>query len=169
MRTALAWKNLTSDFKKCLLAATGVGFAVVLMFMQIGFRNALIDNNVQLFTLFDPHASPILAMVSHAYNISTEQRFPRALLEQAASIPGVIAVARPASNGPPLGSWSRGIVPDRCGVIAVEMQHPKFFRDPRLFARLEAADAQQGALVDTQSKPAYGFAKNPAELEPPRG
>ena len=46
MRTPLAWKNLTSSLSKCALAATGVGFAVVLMFMQLGFRNALIDNNV---------------------------------------------------------------------------------------------------------------------------
>lgn len=165
MRTALAWKNLTSNSKKCLLAATGVGFAVVLMFMQIGFRNALIDNNVQLFTLFDPRVAN-LAMVSQArYNISTEQRFPRALLEQAASIPGVIAVSSVSVERATARVMVEGHVPRPLRVIAVEMQHPSFFRDQRLFRRLEAADAQQGALVDTRSKPAYGFANSPAELQ----
>ncbi len=165
MRTALAWKNLTNNWKKCLLAAIGVGFAVVLMFMQIGFRNALIDSNVQLFTLFDPHVAN-LAMVSQArYNISTEQRFPRALLEQAISIPGVIAVSSVSIERATARVRVQGHIPRPVRVIAVDMQHPNFFRDPGLFTRLEAAEALHGALVDTRSKPVYGFANNPGELQ----
>ncbi|MEO8269928.1 MAG: FtsX-like permease family protein [Aureliella sp.] len=156
---------MTSSFNKCLLASTGVGFAVVLMFMQIGFRNALIDNNIQLFTLFDPHFAN-LAMVSQSrYNISTEQRFPRSLLEQAASIPGVSAVCSVSVERATARVMVEGHVPRPLRVIAVELQHASFFSDQHLFARLVSADAQRGALVDTLSKPAYGFANNLAELQ----
>ena len=164
MRTPLAWKNLTSNSKKCLLAATGVGFAVVLMFMQIGFRNALIDNNIQLFTLFDPQIANLTVVSQARYNISTEQRFPRTLLEQATSIPGVLAACSVSVERATARVMVEGHVPRPLRVISVELQHPKFFRDQRLFARLQAADAQQGALVDTRSKPAYGFASQPEEL-----
>lgn len=158
MRTALAWKNLTSSFSKCALAATGVGFAVVLMFMQIGFRNALIDNNVQIFTLFDTQTAN-LAIVSRArYNISTEQRFPRKLLELASSIEGVrdtcsVSVERGTSSLKIAGNVSRPI-----RVIGIQVHNPSFFSDPELYAKLVAADASRGALVDKRSKPWYGFA-----------
>lgn len=165
MRTPLAWKNLTSSLNKCLLASTGVGFAVVLMFMQIGFRNALIDNNVQLFTLFDPHVANLVMVSQARYNISTEQRFPRAMLEQAASIPGVTAVCGVSVERATARVMVQGHVPRPIRVIAVELLHPSFFSDQRLFTRLESAAAQRGALVDTLSKPAYGFAHNPEVLQ----
>lgn len=165
MRTPLAWKNLTSSWNKCLLASAGVGFAVVLMFMQIGFRNALIDSNVQLFTLFDRHVAN-LAMLSHArYNISTEQRFPRDLLQQATSVPGVVAVCSVSVERATARVMVAGHVPRPVRVIGIELDHPGFIRDSNLANKLMAADDQRAALVDTRSKPAYGFATTPEELQ----
>ena len=164
MRTPLAWKNLTSSLGKCTLASTGVGFAVVLMFMQIGFRNALIDNNVQLFSMFDTEVLNV-AIVSRArYNISTEQRFPRSFLEQAAAFPGVVdtcavSVERGTASVKIEGFTSRPI-----RVIAVELRNPKFFTNPDLHQRLVEADRRNGALVDTRSKSSFGFASDLAAL-----
>ena len=164
MQTPLAWKNLTTSFGKCAMAATGVGFAVVLMFMQIGFRNALIDNNVQIFTLFDTRVAN-LAIVSQArYNISTEQRFPRTLLEQAATFPGVIdtcavSVERGTASVRIAGRPSRPI-----RVIGIELDNAEWFSEESLFNDLRDADRIDAALVDTRSKPAYGFAGTPEEL-----
>jgi len=164
MRTPLAWKNLTSSASKCVLASTGVGFAVVLMFMQIGFRNALIDNNVQLFTLFDTRVAN-LAMISQArYNISTEQRFPRNLLEQAAAIPGVVAVSSVNVERGAAKVMVAGHVPRPLRVIGVESEKPTFFRDPRLVDKLLAAEHQQSALVDSRSTSCSGFASQVAQL-----
>src|SRR6476661_1936492 len=90
LRTPLAWKNLTSSRGKFLLSSTGVGFAVLLMFMQIGFRNALFDSNVELVNLFEAD----LVMVSPArYNLSSERRFARHWLERAAATAGVSATS----------------------------------------------------------------------------
>ncbi len=168
MRTPLAWKNLTSSWGKCLLASSGVGFAVVLMFMQIGFRNALIDNNLQIFKLFDSQRVN-LAMISQArYNISTEQRFPRALLEQAAAMPGVTAVCSVSVERGTAKVMVDGHIPRPLRVIAIELKDPSFLREPDLFDKLQAADQREAALVDTRSKPAYGFATTPEELQQQR-
>ena len=47
-RTPLAWKNLTHNVRRLLVAVSGVVFAVVLMFMERGFQNALFDSTVAL-------------------------------------------------------------------------------------------------------------------------
>lgn len=164
MRTPLAWKNLTSSYSKCALAATGVGFAVVLMFTQIGFRNALIDNNVQLFTLFDGDVAN-LAIVSKArYNVSTEQRFPRRTLELAAAVDGVldtcsVSIERGTASIKVSGFASRPI-----RVLGVELASPDFFSDQRLYQQLQDTVRTQSALVDTRSKTGYGFAETPEAL-----
>ena len=49
----LAWKNLTHDPRKLLLAISGIGFAVVLMFQQRGFRHALFDSTVAVVDAVD--------------------------------------------------------------------------------------------------------------------
>lgn len=44
----LAWKNLTHDPVRLGLFASGVGFAVVLMGVQLGIMNAMLDSNTVL-------------------------------------------------------------------------------------------------------------------------
>jgi len=160
MQTPLAWKNLTSSPSKCFLAATGVGFAVILMFMQIGFRNALLDSNVQIFRLF----SADLIVISRArYNVSTEQRFSRHLIDQATAQKGIKAscavyAERGTASIQVEGSRARPI-----RVIAMQLASD-FFADPKLFHKLSAADKQNAALVDRRSKSEYGFGDDPEAL-----
>ena len=47
-RTPLAWLNLTHDKRRFALSLAGVGFAVVLMFIELGFYHALLDSTVAL-------------------------------------------------------------------------------------------------------------------------
>ena len=164
MRTPLAWKNLTTSWRHCGLAATGVGFAVVLMFMQIGFRNALIDNNLQLLTLFEPRVAQLMMVSRARYNLATEQRFPRHLLEQAAAIPGVVAVSGVSLERGTAKVLVEGHVPRPLRVIGVDLQTPQFFRDAEVWRKLQAADARGAGLVDTRSKSLYGFAPRLSEL-----
>jgi len=46
--TPLAWKNLTHDVRRLAVAVSGVAFAVILIFMELGFLNALLESTVQL-------------------------------------------------------------------------------------------------------------------------
>ena len=160
MQTPLAWKNLTSSPSKCLLAAVGVGFAVVLMFMQIGFRNALLDSNVQIFRLFNAD----LIVISRArYNVSTEQRFPRHLLEQAAAQEGVRASCSVYAERGTASIQVEGNRARPVRVIAMQLAED-FFAEPELFQRLLEADKQNAALVDRRSKSEYGFGTTPDAL-----
>lgn len=164
MRTPLAWQNLTSNPKKCLLAATGVGFAVLLMFMQIGFRGALIDSNVQLLSLFDTTVGNISVYSRARYNLSTEQRFPRELLRQIDSLPEVegtfaIALERGSASVQVEGFQKRPI-----RVVGVEIDKPEFLRDPGLADKLHQAAVHEASLVDVESKPAFGFASSEKTL-----
>lgn len=164
MQTPLAWKNLTSSYAKCVLAATGVGFAVVLMFMQIGFRNALIDNNIQIFTLFDTHRAN-LAIVSQArYNISTEQRFPRSVLEAAASVDGVIDTCAVSVERGTASVQVPGFPARPIRVIGVQLNNGDFFRQPELYAALAGASGIRTALADSRSKREYGFDRDDGNI-----
>ena len=42
----LAWRNLTESKKRLATSVAGTAFAVVLMFMENGFRSALLDGTV---------------------------------------------------------------------------------------------------------------------------
>jgi putative ABC transport system permease protein len=87
MRVPLAWNNLTHDRRRLLLAVGGVGFAVLLMFLQLGFRNALFDSTVAFLESLDAD----LIVVSPArYALAVSEPFPRRRLEQARGCPDVI-------------------------------------------------------------------------------
>ncbi len=166
MRTPLAWKNLTSSLGKCVLAAIGVGFAVVLMFMQIGFRYALIDNNVQLFSLFDPSVAKVAIISRARYNVATEQRFPRRVVDVALTVSGVesamtVSLERGAAS---IAIDGRRARPIRVLGVDVSDATQPFFQQSQVYERLVEARGQGGALVDSRSKSSYGFASDLSEL-----
>lgn len=165
MRTPLAWKNLTSSPRKCGLAATGVGFAVVLMFMQIGFQRALIDNNVRILSLFDRHFANLAVTSRARYNLSTEQRFSRRLLEQASAHPGIQGACAVSLERGTAKTKVEGLPAKPVRVVAVQLVNPSFFADQGLYQSLSEADRQNAALVDLRSKPFYGFATDTQELQ----
>ena len=43
----LAWLQLTREKLRLLVAVAGVAFAVILIFMQLGFRKALFDSSAR--------------------------------------------------------------------------------------------------------------------------
>ena len=44
----LAWLQLTREKTRLVVALAGIGFADILMFMQLGFRDALYYSNVRM-------------------------------------------------------------------------------------------------------------------------
>jgi putative ABC transport system permease protein len=157
--TPLAWKNLTASKKQMALACGGIGFAVVLMFMQTGFRNALLDSTVQVTELFDTD----FYLLSRARNtLASEERIPRLLLERAAATAGVrevhpVYLERMFARIRVAGNRSRAIrvigLPDSDELIADQhtAQQMRLLRQPR------------AALVDRRSKSFYGFEINDPE------
>jgi putative ABC transport system permease protein len=67
----LAWLQLSHEKIRLLVAIAGISFADILMFMQIGFRDALFDSAVKLHTsvqgdvfLISPQSTSLIAMKS---------------------------------------------------------------------------------------------------------
>ncbi len=123
-RTPLAWANLTHDKVRFALFVLGIAFAVILMFVQLGFRNALLDSNTQLH---DKLRCDLVLVSPNRQAIAMAETFPRDRLDQA-RVPGVAEVhpmyvdnafgrlrdASPndADRGPSRGIRSIGVDPD---------------------------------------------------------
>src|SRR5690349_2823752 len=86
-KTPLAWKNLTHDWRRLIVAVAGIGFAVLLMFTQVGFQNALFDSQVKMI---DDLQGDIFLVSRAKYTLAAEKRFPLELVNQARSASGVI-------------------------------------------------------------------------------
>ncbi len=52
MKIPIAWRQLRKDRFRLLIAIGGVAFAVILVFMQLGFQAALFTSSVRMHTLF---------------------------------------------------------------------------------------------------------------------
>jgi putative ABC transport system permease protein len=89
IRTPLAWRNLTHKVRRLLLAAGGIGFAVLLIFMQLGFKGALFDSVVQVPRCLN---ADLVMVAASKYAISIKETFSRRRLTTALACPGVAAV-----------------------------------------------------------------------------
>jgi putative ABC transport system permease protein len=88
-RIPLAWSNLTHDWRRFVLFSLGIALAVVLIFVEYGFRNALLDSNVLLINKLNAD----LAVVSGSRAaLPFRESFARHRLTQIAGLPGVRSV-----------------------------------------------------------------------------
>ena len=94
-RTPLGWLQLKHDKFRLLTAISGIAFADILIFMQLGFMNALYTTNTQYPRKIK---GDIILTSTQATNFNKPYTFPRRRLYQAMDIPGVES-ARPVYIG----------------------------------------------------------------------
>jgi putative ABC transport system permease protein len=88
-RVPLAWLNLIHDRRRFVLFSLGIALAVVLIFVQYGFRNALLDSNVLLIQKLNAD----LAVVSgRRAALPFRETVSRRRLAQIEGLPGVDTV-----------------------------------------------------------------------------
>ena len=85
-RTPLGWKQLVHSKGRLAIATAGVAFAVLLVFMQLGFMNMLFDSAVVIHRKLN---ADIVLLSSTARDFSNAGTFPRTRLLQALGVPGV--------------------------------------------------------------------------------
>ena len=89
-RVPLAWRNLTARRGRLLRSASAIGFAALLMLVQLGFQNAFFDSSLAVLRRLDGQ----LFIVNRAkYRFATSDPFPAGLLDQARRVPGVATAA----------------------------------------------------------------------------
>ena len=87
-RTPLGWLQLSHDRLKFLTAISGIAFADILIFTQMGFLNAMLDSSVELHQNID---TDLVLMNPEGLNINETNTFPRTRLYQAQNIKGVVS------------------------------------------------------------------------------
>jgi DevC protein len=149
-RINLAWAQLTHRKVRLAVALSGIAFANVLIFMQLGFR-ALFTTGA---TALPENLAGDLFMVQPEARFIGAQSFERIRLVQAAAIAGVEEVAPLYVNG---GAWaySRDHISFDTRVFAFNLQRP-VFRDPALLALLPSLKSADTMLFDQLSRDDLG-------------
>ena len=148
----LAWLQLKQDKLRLAIALLGVGFAVVLIFMQLGFQDALFSSSVRFHTAFEYD----IAVISPRTSVIGQPRsFSRRRMYQALSHPDV---ARVSSNYMSLGLWKNPRNPAESRVIYIVGINPEenSLKLPGVENGLEQIRIPNVALYDRLSRPEFG-------------
>src|SRR5271166_1273296 len=86
----LAWRNLTENKRRLLASVAGTAFAVTLMFMQNGFRHALLDSMVNVIERLD---GQIVIISRTLYTLADPYHFPYRRMVQAREFPEVTGIS----------------------------------------------------------------------------
>ncbi|MEA5465344.1 ABC transporter permease DevC [Leptothoe sp. PORK10 BA2] len=85
-RVSVAWSNLMHERTRLMVAIAGVSFAVILIFMNLGFMGALIATATNFYDEFN---AELFIISPETLEISTSTAFPRERLYQVAGVAGV--------------------------------------------------------------------------------
>jgi putative ABC transport system permease protein len=86
----LAWLQLKHDKVRLAVAITGICFASILMFMQLGFRDSLYESAIRLHKILQGDVILISAQSTGLVGLKT---FSQRYIYQTLSIPGVASVS----------------------------------------------------------------------------
>jgi putative ABC transport system permease protein len=149
--TDLWWRNLLDRKLRLLLRVAAVTFPIMLIFVQIGFYDAVLNTA----TVIQQSLNADLFLVSSAYiNISRAGTFPRARLYQAASIAGVERVA-PLYVGHRAYQNPATLARRELLVFGIDPEE-RTFRLPDVADHLRALTVPDTVLIDRNSRPEFG-------------
>jgi putative ABC transport system permease protein len=121
----LAWRNLLANKPRLLRSSGGIGFAVLLMLVQLGFERAFFNASLEVIRLLD---GDIFLQRASKYRFATRDPFAARDLETAGAVAGV------ASAWPLYAAW-----------------HELFWRNPSngkdFLVRVFAFDPNQPVLL----------------------
>jgi putative ABC transport system permease protein len=149
-RTPLGWLQLSHDKGRMLVAIAGIAFADVLMFMQLGFQDALFSSNTQLHQNLQ---ADIVLIHPQARNLINLSSFPRRRLYQAMNVPGV-KYADPLYLK--IGNWKNPETRRETSIMVVgfNLDRPAF-AIPEINQNLSAIKLPDTVLFDRASRGDY--------------
>ncbi|MCI0459600.1 MAG: ABC transporter permease DevC [Gemmataceae bacterium] len=86
MKIPLAWRNLIDNKARFLTSVGGVAFAVVLMFVEMGFSNGLYDSETYFIRVLN---ADLIMINKFKEALVPKLSFPKNRLVQARAVPGV--------------------------------------------------------------------------------
>src|SRR5436305_1189956 len=145
----LAWRNLTENRWRLAASTAGAAFAVVLMLLQNGFRDSLLDNMSALIVHLD---GELFLTNRLRYMVSHPAPFPRRRLLQALDADGVRA-ASPVYIDAEQSKWRNSLtgISRRIRVVAFPPRDDVLDL-AAVRSRRDAWDRPDVALADERSK-----------------
>lgn len=151
MKTPLAWRNVLQSKIRSFIALCGISFAILLIFMQLGFYAAAGTSATNVYEALD---FDVLVLSPQYVFLARPAQFPRNRLEQMRSVADVEAVT-PIWIG--LGEWRSVETRDRWNILTLGVdpaQRP--FRDDAVNDQLPLLTVPDNALADSLSRPQHG-------------
>jgi putative ABC transport system permease protein len=158
----LAWSNTSANWQRLFVRCSGVTFAVVLMFMQTGFRNALFDSNVRIMEV--KISADVVIRTKSRFMLSSGQQMPLQNVITARSCEGVSS-AEPLYIENVMSEWHREGTPKRkIRVLGFDPEHELFrgFGLDRLAKDLARVST---AAADVKSKSMFRLPRTPEQLK----
>lgn len=151
-RTFIPWLQLKHERIKLLVAIAGIGFAVVLIFMQLGFQAALFDSSVRLHSslkgdlfLLSPRSTALIAMKSFS-----QKRLYQVLKFKEVEFIAPIYLGFAHWRNPDNPAYWRNIQ-----AIGFDLSH-SIFALPEIEQHLKRLQQPDVVLFDRASRPEFG-------------
>ncbi len=149
-RTPLGWLQLKHDKLRLLTALSGIAFADILIFMQLGFMNALYSANTQYPRKIN---GDIIMTSTQATNFNKPYTFPRRRIYQAMDVPGVES-AEPMYVGSL--SWRNPQNKEKTSMTVLGFDPTKpMFNLPEVNRQLDKVQIPDTVLFDQASRGEY--------------
>ena len=147
----LAWLQLVHKKVKFSATLAGIAFVVILLFMQLGFQDALFDSAVRVHEILEGD----LFLASSQYKaLTSQQSFPRTRLYQTLALEGVESVSpiyfqfgklKNVNNGQKYTIFVMGIDPSKSN-----------FKSDQINQNVNLIKLPDAALFDLSSRPEFG-------------
>ena len=151
----LAWRNLVANRRRLVRSSAGIGFAVLLMLVQLGFERGFFDASLATVRLID---GDLVILSASNYRFGSAHPFPAADLATAATVAGV------ASVSPLYASWTDFFwrnpasgQPYLVQAFAFDPDHP-VFRLPGVKADAARLKEAHAVIVDRRARRFLGMA-----------
>jgi putative ABC transport system permease protein len=147
----LAWLQLTKEKIRLLIAIAGIGFADILMFMQFGFKDALLQSSI----IFHENLRGDIFLVStQSTALIAMKSFSQRRLYQALAFEGVESIS-PVYIG--LGLWKNPETRATRSIMVVGFEPEKnIFYLPGVQRNKHLIKTADIVLFDAASRPEYG-------------
>jgi putative ABC transport system permease protein len=150
-RIPLAWLQLAAEKLRLLAALAGIAFAVMLMLMQLGFRDALIESA----TLIHDRLDGEIVLISPLYEyLMAARSFPDVRLYEALGTDGVESVA-PIYFSP--ANWKNPATGHdlRIEIVGIEIGSATL-QVPGIISNIEKTAMPDVVLADVRARPEFG-------------
>jgi putative ABC transport system permease protein len=158
----LAWRNLVSNKRRLIRSSAGIGFAVLLMLVQLGFERGFFNASLGVIRQLD---GELFVLRASKYRFGDEDPFTRSDLDPAANVAGIASVT------PLYAAWQDFFWAPPGGDKSYLVQVFAFDPDRQVFLLPEVNEQrnllkqEDAVLVDRRARPFLGMGGDAQEAE----